>query len=183
MVFTRSENQNCTPNWNSSEAKITTSTVGTAAMPANSATSRTCNCAPASPRRRLASRIATRRAISTTSVITGSRLATSSSVTIGGDTPLAGAAPPVKHRIAGPAEHDGQRWRQRFRDADRNRTRRSPAIGATTIERQRSGRYAAAAGRSGCCVWECSRVVHATLPIAQQACAKGTQALRLCDRG
>ena len=39
----RSENQNSSPLWNSSEAKIATSTVGTAAITENKATSRVCS--------------------------------------------------------------------------------------------------------------------------------------------
>ena len=92
MVFTRSENQNCTPNWNSSEANTTTSSVGTAAMPANNATRRRCSWATARPLRRLVIRMANRRPISTTNSIAGTRQATSTSATSGCDAPVAGTS-------------------------------------------------------------------------------------------
>ncbi len=78
-------NQNWTPYWNSSDAKITTSRVGTAATVANRATRRTWSRAPAVPRRRAVSSSVMRRAMSTISAISGSRLATRTSVTSGGE--------------------------------------------------------------------------------------------------
>ena len=84
MPRARSENQNSTPLWNSNEAKITTSRVGTLAITEKSATRRTCS-RPLPPiGDRAARRIATRRATSTISAIAGTRLATSSAATIGG---------------------------------------------------------------------------------------------------
>jgi hypothetical protein len=83
-VCARSENQNSIPLWNSKDASTTTMMVGTLATIANSATSRTCS-RPFPPIRDvLARRSARRLAISTMITIAATRLATSSSATIGG---------------------------------------------------------------------------------------------------
>ena len=95
MPRARSENQNSRPLWNSSEAKIATSTVGTAAMTENSATSRVCSRPLPSPPCS-ARAIATRRDNSTISAIAGIRLATSSSAISGGDSSEPGLRRPLE---------------------------------------------------------------------------------------
>ena len=78
-VWARSESQKSSPLWNSSEAKITTSKVGTLAITENKATSRTWS-RPLPPIGECAARrIASRRATSTIRAMAGTRLATSSS--------------------------------------------------------------------------------------------------------
>ena len=79
-----SENQNCTPYWNSSDAKITTSSIGTLATIEKIATRRTCSCPSLPMAEAAARRLATRRPSSTSSAIAGTRFATSNNATIGG---------------------------------------------------------------------------------------------------
>ena len=92
MLRARFENQNSSPLWNSNEAKIATSTVGTAAMTENKATSRVCSRPLPSPPAAARS-IASLRENSTISAIAGMRLATSSSAISGGDSRVPGSAP------------------------------------------------------------------------------------------
>ncbi len=86
------------PNWNSSDAKITTSSVGTIAITENSATSRTWSRALPPSSDRAARLCATRRATSTISPMKGTRFATSSSATTGGVSKRSGAPVPVTIR-------------------------------------------------------------------------------------
>jgi len=88
----RSENQNSSPLWNNKDAKIATSTVGTAAITENKATRRVCRRPLPSPpcSARL---IAIRREYRTISTIAGIRFATSNSPINGGESNDPGCAP------------------------------------------------------------------------------------------
>ena len=90
ILRARSENQNSKPDWSRKEAKITTSTVGTAAMTEKSATRRVWSRALPMPCSR-ARLIASLRDNSTISAIAGSRLATSSKAISSGGTKSPGA--------------------------------------------------------------------------------------------
>ena len=90
IVRARFENQNSSPLCNRIDAKIATTTVGTAATIENNATSRVCNCPVPSPRRAALCR-AISRAIITISTIAGSRLAISSSAISGGENKVPGS--------------------------------------------------------------------------------------------
>ena len=95
MPRERSENQKSTPNWNSSEAKITTSSVGVAAIKEKSATRRTCS-RPLPPSIvRSARARATRLPIRTMSAIAGTRLATMIAATSAGVSKRSLCASPV----------------------------------------------------------------------------------------